>query len=89
MRCFALRLVVALLTFVVGVTLAALWYTNRTEEIEVTVAPEAAPVVAGTQVARADPPSPPPGAAPADGRAGRNPERQGRQQADARLPADC
>jgi TonB family protein len=61
MRCFALRLVVALLTFAVGVTLAALWYTNRTEEIEVRVAPAPAPVaVAPLPHADLPPPPPPP-----------------------------
>ncbi len=60
MRCFALRLAVALLTFVVGVTLAALWYTNRTEEIEVRVVPETAQVFTAARVARADMPPPPP-----------------------------
>jgi len=60
MRCFALRLAVALLTFAVGVTLAALWYTNRTEEIEVRVAPETAQVLTAGRVVRAYEPPPPP-----------------------------
>ena len=60
MRCFALRLAVALLTFVAGVTLAALWHTNRTEEIEVRVAPETAQVITAARVAQADLPPPPP-----------------------------
>ncbi len=60
MRCFALRLVVALLTFAVGVTLAALWYTNRTEEIEVRVAPAPAPVAVAPLPHTDLPPPPPP-----------------------------
>jgi len=60
MRCIALRLAVALLTFVVGVTLAALWYTNRTEEIEVRVAPVAPAVIAPLPLADLPPPPPPP-----------------------------
>lgn len=45
MRPFALRLSAALLTFFVGVTLAALWYwpSSETEEVEVLVAPAPPP----------------------------------------------
>jgi protein TonB len=50
MRPFALRLAVALLTFAFGVAIAAPWYANHTEEIEVRVAPEAPRIVAAPQV---------------------------------------
>ena len=45
MRPFALRLSAALLTFFVGVTLAALWYSpfSEKEEVEVIVAPATQP----------------------------------------------
>jgi TonB family protein len=63
MKPFALRLAVALLTFFVGITLAALWYTNRpaSEEVEVMVAPPMPqvtirPLLPGEEL----PPPPPP-----------------------------
>jgi TonB family protein len=58
MRCFALRLAIALLTFVVGVTVAALWYSGSTDGLEKVVTPPPPPrlVAAPSQ----DEPSSPP-----------------------------
>ena len=58
MRCFALRLVVALLTFVAGVTAAALWYSGSTDVLEKVVTPP--PRLVAYQPQAELPPPPPP-----------------------------
>ena len=49
MRCFVLRLAIALLTFVVGVTVAALWYSGSTDGLEKVVTPPPPPRLVACQ----------------------------------------
>jgi TonB family protein len=60
MRCFALRLAIALLTFVVGVTVAALWYSGSTDGLEKVVTPPPPPRLVAYQPRTTELPPPPP-----------------------------
>jgi TonB family protein len=59
MRCFALRLAIALLTFAVGVTVAALWYSGSTDNLEKVVTPPPPPRLVAYQPQTELPPAPP------------------------------